>query len=127
MLKSAYDLCDMTVTVYRREEDQILRRVYDRAFFDIRKSRGTGKEGDQESTAFLLVIPGQEQAVYPQDKVLLGIGPEVGSGDWGRFIPALVPGLAVVSHVDVKYRQGKPVHTEAGGSLLRFQNLDQNR
>ena len=122
-----YGLCDMVVTVYHREGDTVTRTVHSRAFFDMRRVRKLEAEGARESTSFLLVIPGDMQAVQLGDKVLLGEGPVVEAQGWARFIPALVPGLAVVSHVDVKYWRGKPVHTEAGGTLLRFNNLAQNR
>lgn len=123
-----YRLCDQKVTVYHREGDDIRRRVHDRAFFDLRKSRSLDRDGGKESTSFLLVIPGQEQAVFVGDKVMLGEGPVVeGREDWARFIPALVPGLAVVSHVDTKCWRGRIVHTEAAGKLLRFSNLAQIR
>lgn len=123
-----YRLCDMVVTVYHREGDTVTRTVHDRAFFDMRKSRKMDRDGAKESTAFLLVIPGEVQAVSIGDKVMLGEGPQIPDREsWARSIPSLVPGLAVVSHVDVKYWQGKPVHTEAGGSLLRFTDLAQNR
>lgn len=120
-----YPLCDQVVTVYHREGAQVVRKVFTKAFFDMRTSRKTGREGDRGSTSFLLVIPGSAQAVEVGDKVLLGVGPlEV---DWLRLVPPLVPGLAVVSHVDVKRWRGEIVHTEAGGSLLRLNKLDQNR
>lgn len=123
-----YRLCDQKVTVYHREGDDIRRMVYGRAFFDMRKSRSLDRDGGQESTAFLLVIPGQAQAVFVGDKVMLGEGPVVeGREDWARFIPALVPGLVVVSYADVKYWRGRIVHTEAAGKLLRFSNLAQIR
>lgn len=123
-----YRLCDQKVTVYHRDGEVYSRRVYDRAFFDMRKGRSMDKGGSREATSFLLVIPGDAQAVFVGDKVMLGEGPEIsGREEWARFIPALVPGLAMVSHADVKCWKGRPVHTEAGGSLLRFTNLAQNR
>lgn len=122
-----YGLCDMVVTVYHREGDTVTRTVHGRAFFDQRRARKVEREGAMASSSFLLVIPGEGQAVQIGDKVMRGEGPEVGPEDWARFIPALVPGLVVVSHVDVKYWRGRPVHTEAGGTMLRFNDLAQNR
>ena len=63
------------------------------------------------------MIPGSEQAVYPGDKVLLGTGPEISSGDfWAKeFIPSKVNGLVVVKYADPKCWNGEIVHTEAGG------------
>ena len=45
-----------------------------------------------------------------------GQGPEIdGRAAWAGFIPAKVPGLAVVKWVDPKYWKGRLVHVEAGG------------
>ncbi|MBQ7345480.1 MAG: hypothetical protein IJW45_05400 [Oscillospiraceae bacterium] len=122
-----YGLCDMVVTVYHREGDAVTKVVHERAFFDQRRARKVDREGAAAASSFLLVIPGDTPAVQIGDKVMLGEGPEVQAEDWARFIPSLVPGLVVVSHVDVKYWRGRPVHTEAGGTMLRFNNLAQNR
>lgn len=113
-----YDiLCNQTVTVYRRTDTEISRTVYEKAFFDFKKTVSVDKLGTDHSTSFLLVIPGSKQAVYPGDKVLLGTGPEITSGDYWfkKFIPAKVDGLAVVKYADPKYWNGQLVHTEAGG------------
>ncbi|MBQ7344570.1 MAG: hypothetical protein IJW45_00720 [Oscillospiraceae bacterium] len=118
MRKSAYPIdydkvCRQTVTVYRYKMGAISRTVCDRAYLDFRKNRNTDKTGSREVNSFLLVIPGETQAVYVEDKVLLGVGPAV--EDWRQFIPANVPGLVVVKYVDLKYWGNKIVHTEAGG------------
>ena len=74
------------------------------------------KTGSREVNSFLLVIPCMESPVQVGDKVLLGKGPELsGREDWSSFLPAKVPGLAVVKYVDPKYWQGRMVHVEAGG------------
>ena len=117
-----YDyLCNQTVTVYRKLDadgkTSFLRKVYEKAFLDYKKTVSVDKLGATEATNFLLVIPGNKQAVYPGDKVFLGTGPEIKSADhWAKeFIPAKVDGLVVVKYVDPKYWNGKLVHTEAGG------------
>lgn len=111
-----YRLCNQTVTVYHKDGDTITREVYDRAFLDFRKTQTTDKTGSKEANSFLLVIPGDTQAVFVGDKVLLGEGPEITTAkEWTAFVPVKVPGLVVVSYVDTKYWQGKIVHTEAGG------------
>lgn len=116
-----YQLCDQTVTVYRKEEksEGVLyrRTVYKNAFLDFKKTVSVDKLGATESNSFLLVIPGSVQSVYPGDKVYLGTGPEITSGDyWSKeFIPSKVDGLVVVKYADPKYWNGKIVHTEAGG------------
>lgn len=111
-----YSLCNQTVTVYHKDGDAITRTVHDRAFLDFRKTHTTDKTGSREANSFLLVIPGDTQAVFVGDKVVLGVGPEVVSReDWVALVPVKVPGLVVVSYVDTKYWHGKLVHTEAGG------------
>lgn len=116
-----YSMCNQTVTTYRKMEENgnvtYRRTVHKKAFLDFKKTVSVDKLGATEATSFLLVIPGSEQAVYPGDKVILGDGPEIPSGEfWSKeFIPAKVNGLCVVKHADPKYWNGKIVHTEAGG------------
>lgn len=108
-----YRLCNQTVTVYHRDGDRITRTVFDRAFLDFKKTENVDKTGSKEVNSFLLVIPCTEQCVFPEDKVLLGVGGEVES--WASLIPAKVPNLVVVKYVDPKYWRGEMVHLEAGG------------
>lgn len=111
-----YRLCNQTVTVYHKDGEVYTRTVYRNAFLDFRKNQTVDKTGSKEANSFLLVIPGDVQAVFVGDKVILGEGPEIATREaWAAFIPAKVPGLAVVSYVDPKYWNGKMVHTEAGG------------
>lgn len=108
-------LCRQTVTVYHRDGDVISRTVCDRAYLDFRKNRNVDKTGSRESNSFLLVIPGETQAVRLDDKVIAGVGPVVDADGWAQFIPSKVPGLVVVKYVDPKYWGDVMVHTEAGG------------
>lgn len=111
-----YFLCDQIVTVYREKDGKIIRTVYERAFLDFRKNLNVDKSGSWETNSFLLVIPGEEQAVFVNDRVLLGKGPEItDAAKWKSFLPSSVPGLVVVKFADPKYLAGKLVHTEAGG------------
>lgn len=111
-----YDrVCRQTVTVYHKDGDTVSRTVCDRAYLDFRKNRNIDKTGSRETNSFLLVIPGETQAVRIGDKVLKGVGPAVDAEGWARFVPALVPGLVVVEYVDPKYWGDVMVHTEAGG------------
>ncbi len=111
-----YRLCDQTVTVYHQESGKYTRTVYERAFLDFRKTQTVDKTGSKEANSFLLVIPGEAQAVFVGDKVLLGAGPEIPDREaWAALIPSRVPGLVVVSYADPKYWNGKLIHTEAGG------------
>ena len=111
-----YSMCKQTVTVYHKDGDTITRKVHNRAYLDFRKTQTTDKTGSRESNSFLLVIPGDTQAVFVDDKVLLGDGPEISTvKEWAAFVPVKVPGLVVVKYVDPKYWGDTMVHTEAGG------------
>lgn len=111
-----YRMCSQTVTVYHKDGDTIKRTVFEIAFMDFRKTQSVDKTGSSEANSFLLVIPGEEQAAFVGDKVLLGEGPEITTREaWAKFIPAKMPGLVVVKYADPKYWNGKLVHTEAGG------------
>ena len=113
-----YSLCNQTVTVYHWDgKDTYTRKVFTDAFLDFKKTQNVDKTGSSEVNGFLLVIPGPSVPVSVGDKVLLGEGPEIATREaWASFIPAKVPGLAVVKYVDPKYWHGSIVHTEAGGN-----------
>lgn len=111
-----YRMCRQTVTVYHKEGEVITRTVHKKAFLDFRKNQTVDKTGSREANAFLLVIPCQTQAVYVGDKVLLGEGREVTTQqEWAALVPAVVPNLCVVKHVDPKYWGTQMIHVEAGG------------
>ena len=111
-----YRLCNQTVTVYHKAGDTITRIVHNRAFLDFRKNQTVDKTGSREVNSFLLVIPGDTQAVFAGDKVLLGVGSEITTKEaWAALIPTTTLHLVVVKHADPKYWNGQLVHTEAGG------------
>ncbi len=111
-----YRLCNQTVTVYHPDGDKYTRTVYRRAFLDFRKTQSVDKTGSKEANSFLLIVPGDTQAVFVGDKVLLGEGQEIADrAAWAALIPSKVSGLVVVGYADPKYWGGKLVHTEAGG------------
>lgn len=112
-----YQMCKQTVTVYHKDGDTITRTVHSKnAFFDFKKTHNVDKTGSREVNSFLLVIPCATQAVFVEDKVLLGVGPEIATReDWTAFIPAKVPGLVVVKYADPKYWGDRMIHVEAGG------------
>lgn len=111
-----YSLCNQTVTVYHRDGETITRTVYREAFLDSRKVRNVEKTGSREANGFLLVIPGEAVRLFPEDKVVPGVGPEVATREkWAAFIPVKVPGLVVIKYVDPKFWCGHQVHVEAGG------------
>ena len=111
-----YRLCSQTVTVYHWDGKQTYTRtVYNRAFFDPKKTQRVDKTGSSETNSFLLVIP-VPASVSVGDKILLGAGPEVADrAAWAALIPATVPGLVVAQSVDVKYWRGQAVHVEVSG------------
>lgn len=112
----SYELCNQTVTIYHTDGKTYTRMVRHDAFLDFKKVETVSKTGSREATDFLLVIPGDFPAVSVGDKVLLGEGPEINTREeWAAFIPAKVPGLAVIRYVDPKYWNGRMCHTEAGG------------
>ena len=113
-----YSLCNQTVTIYHWDGGETYtRRVIERgAFLDFKKVQDVSKTGSTEVNSFLLVIPCSEIPVAVGDKVLHGAGADIaGRASWAAFIPAKVPGLAVVKWVDPKYWKGRLVHVEAGG------------
>ena len=112
-----YDrLCRQTVTVYRQEGEAYIRKEYDHAFLDYKKTMSVDKTGSKEANSFLLVLPGDTQTVFVGDKVYDGVGPEIATREaWADFKPSKVPGLVVVAYADPKKWNGKIVHTEAGG------------
>ena len=108
-----YPLCDRTVTVYRQTQEQVLRQVVHGCYFQQSDTLQTDAAGSRRKRAFLLVMPGSVQRVFPGDRVMAGEGPTVSTQQWARFIPALVPGLSQVGQVKCCYWQGKLCHTEA--------------
>ena len=112
-----YGLLYQTVTVYHQGAiGSYTRTVHAGAFFDFKKTQSVDKTGSREANDFLLVVKGDTQTVFVGDKVMHGEGPVIETReDWAQFIPAKVPGLAVVSYADPKYFKGVMVHTEAGG------------
>lgn len=111
-----YDLCNQTVTVYRKQDNKYIRTVYENTFLDRKKTQSVDKTGSQDANSFLLVIPRNVQTVFVGDKVFEGIGPEISTADeWRNFIPSTTPELVVVKYADPKKWKGAIVHTEAGG------------
>lgn len=115
-----YRLCNQPVTVYHPQKDSrgqisgVEVKAY-RGFLDFKKVRNVDKTGSSEASSFLLVIPGDRQTVYPGDRVLLGEGSPIAPEQWKDLIPSKVPGLCAVKYADLKYWNGQPIHTEAGG------------
>ena len=106
-------ICNQTVTVYHKSGDEIIRTVH-KAFLELRKTQSVNKTARKAESAFLLVIPGSEQAVFVGDKIYVGDGPKISAAKWSAFNPNEVPQLAVVGSAEPKYYNGEMVHTEAG-------------
>lgn len=109
-----YGLCRQTVTVYHLADGQVERRVIPNAFLEYRRRRKVGQSGEGDGVSFLLVIPGETQAVFPGDRIVHGVGPEVSKEEWRSFRRGNVPGLCVAEWAEQKFWDGKAVHTEAG-------------
>lgn len=106
-----YSLCDETVTVYRKTEAGILKRVVDGVRLICQTATAAESYGKSRSKKFLLIIPG-DYPLQPGDRVFGGIGPEV--TEWDAFVPAVVEELYEVSFVKPCYWDGELVHWEAG-------------
>lgn len=110
-----YGLCTQTVTVYRKQSDAVTRQVVDNCYFQLEQQRNVDTMGCRREKVFLLIMPGETQSVFAGDRVMEGIGPEVTSEQWHRFIPALVEGLVEVSYATPFCWEGTICHVEAGG------------
>lgn len=104
-----YGLCRQTVTVYREKGGTIEKTVIPGAFLELRRNRKTDRIGIQEHTGFLLVIPGQTQAVFVGDKVIHGEGKDLSRQEWSALTDC-----CIVRWAEQKFWDGRPVHTEAG-------------
>ena len=109
-----YDLCRDTVTVYRLQEEGVLRQVLEDCLLTWEEQSVTDLYGTRKGTEFLLIHPGKTQKVFPGDRVFAGVGPQIAKEDWGSFIPAAVPGLGQVSYVRLYRLGGELQHIEAG-------------
>ena len=109
-----YSLCDRTVTVYRRQGEQIIRQVVENCYLSRQETQTASLSGRRETQAFLLIVPGKVQRVFPGDRVYDGVGPEVSLADWSGFLPVKIPGLCQVSYVQPCYWAGEICHVEAG-------------
>ena len=106
-------LFDKTVTVYRKEDDEIQRQVIENCYLCYEDSLRTDLGGCRKERKFLLVVPG-ESPVQPGDRVFDGVGPTVGLEQWGSFIPVNVAGLMEVSYARAYSWGGRTSHVEAG-------------
>ena len=116
-------LYGQTVTVYhpvtakKRVDKFVLREV----FCQLGSREVPDAAGAKRGAAMLLVVPETERTRFGPgyklaagDRVLLGDGGDVTWDDWGRFVPAEVDGLGVITYVLPLYLRGGLHHVEAG-------------
>ena len=109
-----YPMCCQTVTVYRKTSDDIFRTEIPGCFLLWQEELAYDRLGKQVQRKFQLIQPGQCQQVFPGDRVLEGIGPEISQEQWPAFVPELVDNLGEVAYAKVYHWQGQFCHTEAG-------------
>ena len=109
-----YSLCDQTVTLYRKEEETVSRKVIANAFLAAKVSCPNEPYGKSKEKTFLLIIPG-EQDLQPGDRVFDGIGPE--EVNWQTFVPAFTDELYEIGRVKKQLWEGEITHTEGRESL----------
>lgn len=108
-----YSLCDETVTLYRRTEDGVLRRVIPNARYIWEEHLTTDASGAHQERKFLLILPGQRD-ILPGDRVVGGIGPQITKAQWSTFLPVNTPGLSQVAYIKPCHYLGAVCHIEAG-------------
>ena len=107
-------MCCQTVTVYRKTADSIIRAVLSDCCIQWEDGISYERSGGRQERKFLLIQPGEDQQVFPGDRVLEGIGPEITREQWPRFVPELVDGLGEAAYAKAYRWQGRFCHTEAG-------------
>ena len=107
-------MCCQTVTVYRKTAQGILRTELPNCHIQWQDEITYDRLGQQTHRKFLLIQPGECQQVFPGDRVLEGVGPEIALAQWPGFIPELVEGLGEVAYATAYCWQGVFCHTEAG-------------
>lgn len=136
-----YMLCNQTVTLYNVWKDdgktKYRKTVFNKsARLDSKRNYQESKAGVTASNSSLLIIPqGESKNIYVDpitfdaadkagvftlrnsDKAMPGIGPDVSNAsEWAEMIPSKVPGLVVITAIDVVRGLGDNiVHVEAGG------------
>ena len=109
-----YGMCCQTVTVYRKKGDAIERTVVPGCFLQWKEETEDNSTGRRQERKFLLIQPGQRQMIFPGDRVLEGVGPEITLEEWAGFLPALVPNLGEAAYAEGFWWQNTFCHTEAG-------------
>ena len=107
-------MCCQTVTVYRKTPAGVIRSELSDCYIRWQEEVDYDRLGRQTRRKFLLIQPGECQQVFPGDRVLEGVGPEITLADWPGFIPEVVEGLGEVAYATAYTWQGVFCHTEAG-------------
>ena len=107
-------MCCQTVTVYRKTPAGVERTQLSDCYIRWLETVAYDRLGPKPERKFLLIQPGESQQVFPGDRVLEGVGPEVTLAEWPAFIPEMVTGLGEVAYAEAYAWQGKFCHTEAG-------------
>ena len=106
-----YSLCNQTVTLYRRENGQVIRKVIFNAYFSGQIAVPTESFGKSKEKKFLLIIPGNRE-IRTGDRIYAGTGPK--EVEWQNFVPALEPALFEASFAKPCFWEGRICHWEAG-------------
>lgn len=109
-----YSMCCQTVTVYRKTEKGIFRTEIPGCFLHWQEEMDYDRLGREQERKFLLIQPGETQLVFPGDRVLEGIGPEITLKDWDVFCPAYIPKLGEAAYATAFCWEGVFCHAEAG-------------
>lgn len=94
-----YSLCCQTVTLYRLEDGQLVRRQIPGCGLWQQKERKNTPSGEQLQEVSLLIVPWEQEQLLPGDRVYDGIGPQITLQQWPSFVPAAYPGLTRISRV----------------------------
>jgi hypothetical protein len=109
-----YPMCSQYVTIYRKTAEGITRTELPGCYIQWQEEESYDRLGRQTQRKFLLIQPGESQQVFPGDRVLEGVGPEITLTEWPAFTPETVTGLGEVAYAEIYTWQGKFCHTEAG-------------
>ena len=102
-----------TVTVYRCQDQQLLRMEIPNCHMHLQSTLVPHVTGSRIRKDFTLIVPGQAD-VMPGDLIYHGIGPEVTMDTWAEFVPAAVAPLVQAEYVQPVYCGGTVHHTQAG-------------
>lgn len=106
-----HPLCCQTVTLYRREGQEISRQVLTDCFYRYSDQVSERNSISQFNRDFLLIT---DAPVTLGDRIYDGIGPLISPQQWELFIPELISGLSQIDKVTPYYFGAQLSHYEAG-------------